>query len=93
MNLLYRRADGTPNNFFFVYITKNDPQSVEKLTHIFKKLENENYRLDLDIISFSAEPNGSQYMSESVTFKNGSIREPNGTKSRQKTKPKNKLKK
>jgi hypothetical protein len=60
---------GAKDSYFFVDITKSDPSSFEKMGMVIKKLERgEEYKLDLEIISFSVAPSGSYYRSESVKF-------------------------
>lgn len=72
---------GEPGSYFYVDIVKEDTESFEKLSHIVNKLAyRNNYRLDLDIISFSARPSGGYYRSDSVTFIGKSDREPNSVK-------------
>ncbi len=52
--------------YFFIYLNKADPKFNEKLSHLFKKLHNPKYSLDLEIKSFSERPAGSMYFAESV---------------------------
>ena len=60
---------GPPGSFFFLDITKNDPDSFDKLIHVINKIMGrEKYRLDLNIPSFSVSPNGSYYRSEGIDF-------------------------
>lgn len=60
---------GAPGSYFYVDIVKEDAGSFEKLTHVITKLtRKESYRLDLEIPSFSASPNGSYYRGDRVVF-------------------------
>lgn len=75
------------DSYFFLDITKSDPESFDKLMHVIKKMMHKNkYRLDLDIPSFSASPSGSFYKSEGITFSSTSEREPNGVSSKKEKK-------
>lgn len=56
-------------SFFIVEINKSDKESFVKLDYLIKKIKNkENYKLNLEIPSFSAYPSGSFYKSENVKF-------------------------
>lgn len=70
-----------PDSFFYLDIMKTDPDSFEKTMLVVKKMiQKENYRLDLEITSFSASPSGSYYRSEGVLLSGPNDREPNSTK-------------
>lgn len=72
--------DGPKDSYFYVDIVKSDPESFEKMVLVTKKLtRRDKYKLDLDIPSFSASPNGSYYKSEGIGFY-GPTREPDGVK-------------
>lgn len=59
----------SPEAYFFVDVTRDDPKSFEKLGLVTKKLvAGEKFRLDMSIVSFSAHPGGSYYRSKDVTF-------------------------
>jgi hypothetical protein len=89
--LKLQTADGPSESYFFVTIVKNDPESFDKLAHIVKKLaQGDQYKLDLNIPSFSASPYGSSYRSIGIKFTGTSDREPNSVK---KAQPKSKTKK
>jgi hypothetical protein len=60
---------GPPGSYFFVDITKSDPDSFGKLAHAINKImRRDEYRLDLNIRSFSLLPSGSRYRSEGTDF-------------------------
>jgi hypothetical protein len=60
---------GPPGSYFFVDITKTDPDSFSKLVQAINKIMGrDKYRLDLNIRSFSLLPYGSRYRSEGVDF-------------------------
>lgn len=62
-------ANGPKDSHFLVDIVKSDKDSFDKLALVLKKLKKRNdFRLSLDIPSFSMSPSGSYYRSESVTF-------------------------
>lgn len=63
-------AKSGPNgSYFFVNISKNDVHSFDKLALVIKKLEGgNNFKLDLNIKSFSMAPSGSYYRGEFVNF-------------------------
>jgi hypothetical protein len=64
--------DGPPNSFFYIDIVKTDPDAFAKMIHVANKLmQKERYRLDMDIISFSASPSGSYYKSKDIIFRGG----------------------
>ena len=78
--LKLQTKDGPKDSYFYVDIVKSDPESFEKLVQVIKKLTRQDkYKLDLDIQSFSASPNGSYYRSEGLIF-SGPTREPDGVK-------------
>jgi hypothetical protein len=69
VELKLHAKSGPKGSYFFINITKTDPDSFEKLGLVIKKLERGGYfKLDLDILSFSMSPSGSHYPSESVQF-------------------------
>ena len=69
VELKLQKKDGPKDSYFYVDITKNDPDSFEKLVHVIKKLmRQDKYKLNLDIKSFSAFPSGSYYENQRVTF-------------------------
>ncbi len=79
--------DGPKDSYFFVDISKGDPEAFEKLVKAIKKAKHKNqYQLDLSILSFSLSPNGSYYKSEGVTFDLKGDREPDSIKSKKKDK-------
>lgn len=60
---------GASDSYFYVDIVKEDSESFEKMAQVLNKLTHKGrYRLDLEIPSFSASPNGSYYRSERVRF-------------------------
>lgn len=62
-------SQGPKDSYFIVDIVKSDPASFDKLGIVIKKLEQgDDYKLDLDIPSFSMQPSGSFYRSEYVRF-------------------------
>ena len=66
---------GPKGSFFFVTVTKKDPDSFDKLALVLKKLEDKSrFRLDLSIPSFSPSPSGSSYESGYVKFSGGGKR-------------------
>lgn len=67
--LKLQMKNGPKDSYFFVDIVKDDKNSFDKLVHVIKKILNKDkYKLDLDIISFSASPSGSYYRSEGINF-------------------------
>lgn len=79
--LKLKAKDAPPGSFFYLDITKNDPESFEKMILVIKKLmQKEKFRLDLDIPSFSVTPSGSYYRSEGIGIFSPNEREPNSTK-------------
>jgi hypothetical protein len=61
--------DGPENSHFIVDLTKSDPESFEKLVKVVTKMMGKDqYKLDLNIRSFSLSPSGSYYKSEGITF-------------------------
>ncbi|HEY1078733.1 MAG TPA: hypothetical protein VGE46_01500 [Bdellovibrio sp.] len=90
VELKLQSKEGRPNSYFFVNIVKSDAGSFEKLSHVLNKMAfKDNYRLDLDIISFSDTPNGSYYQSDRVRFLGSAEREPNSVTKPKKTKKPN----
>ena len=64
-----RMKNGPKNSFFLVDIVKNDKDSFDKLALILKKLkQGDDFKLSLNIPSFSMSPSGSYYRSDSVIF-------------------------
>jgi hypothetical protein len=62
-----QKTGGPKESFFYIDIMKSDPDSFEKLSHVLRKyLRSDEYRLDLDVPSFSASPSGSSYRSLDV---------------------------
>lgn len=58
-----------PGSYFFVNVNKSDPAGFDKLGLILQKVQSgSEMRLDLEIISFSLNPSGAVYSSESVKF-------------------------
>ncbi len=53
---------------FFVEINKKDPKSFQKLSCLLKRLTKNNYKMDLNIKSFSAKPSGSRYHNNRAHF-------------------------
>lgn len=81
LKLQAKEAPG--DSYFFLDITKSDPDNFDKLMHVIKKMMHKNkYKLDLDIPSFSASPSGSYYKSEGINFSSPSEREPNAVGSK-----------
>jgi len=69
VELKLQAKHGPPGSYFFVDITKNDPDSFDKLAHVINKImDKDKYRLDLNIRSFSVSPNGGRYPSEGIDF-------------------------
>ena len=61
--------NGPKDSFFFLAIVKKDEQAFSKLAIVFKKLKNKNdFKLSINIPSFSMSPNGSYYRSNDITF-------------------------
>lgn len=57
------------DSYFFVIIDKTDKQSFAKLDYIINKIKHkDDYKLNINIPSFSAKPSGSIYYSDSVEF-------------------------
>lgn len=72
--LKLHQKDGAKDSYFFVDITKSDPESFEKMGYVAKKLlRGEKYKLNLRIASFSASPNGSYYKSTGILFFGSSV--------------------
>jgi len=75
--------DGPKDSFFYVDITKSDPDSFDKLGHIIKKMmKRSKHQLNLDIPSFSVSPSGSYYKSDGITFYETTDREPDSVKAK-----------
>ena len=68
--ILKLRPQNSPaDSYFFLHVLKSDPKYAFKYSMITKKMDKkENCVLNLNIISFSAKPYGSMYMSEGVEF-------------------------
>lgn len=61
--------DAKPGSYFKVEIVKEDPKAFEKIALVMKKLKlKEAFQLNLEIPSFSVNPPGSYYRSDSVKF-------------------------
>ena len=61
--------NGPKDSFFFVAIDKKDEKAFEKMALTLKKLKmKDNFKLGLDIPSFSMVPSGSFYRSNDITF-------------------------
>jgi len=83
--LTLQTKDGPKDSYFLVDISKNDPDSFEKLAQVIKKLvQKDKYKLNLDVISFSDSPSGSYYQSDRVTFYETVDRLPNSLKKKKK---------
>lgn len=79
LELKLRSQKGATGSYFFLEITKNDPEAFEKMSHIIKKIKyNDKYNLNLNIPSFSDSPNGSYYKSEGISFNGLLIKNKNG---------------
>lgn len=66
--------NGPKDSFFIVDVVKNDKDSFAKLALVLKKLKNrDDFKLSLNIPSFSAAPSGSYYRSDSVTFSGNAL--------------------
>ncbi len=67
--LKLQTKNGPKDSYFFVDIVKSDANSFGKLAIVLKKLKKrDDFKLTLEIPSFSVSPSGSYYRSESVTF-------------------------
>ncbi len=67
--VLKLRIRSAPDSYFYVKIVADDPQAAEKLALVNKKIDqDESFKLDLEIPSFSPSPNGSKYRSSYVKF-------------------------
>ncbi len=83
--------EGAPDSFFYLDISKSDPEAFDKLIHVIRKLTDpEGYRLDLDIPSFSVHPSGSYYRSEDINIFGVYGRAPNSNSSTTKVNTKRK---
>jgi len=68
--------NGPKDSYFLVDIVKNDKSAFEKIALVLKKIKKkDDFKLDLDIISFSMSPSGSYYLSENVTFLGSAVGE------------------
>ena len=57
------------NSYFTVALVETDKEAFNKLALVLKKMKlKKNFKLNLNIPSFSATPSGSYYKSDSVTF-------------------------
>ncbi len=69
VELQLQAKQGPPGSYFFLDVTRNDPDAFNKLVHVINKMTGKDeYRLDLNIPSFSVSPNGSHYRSEGIDF-------------------------
>lgn len=69
-------TNGPKDSYFFVDVVKNDKDSFDKLALVLKKLKKrDEFKLSLNIPSFSLSPNGSYYRSDSVTFSGSAVGE------------------
>lgn len=65
-----QESKDSKDSFFYVDIVKSDKDSFKKIALVLKKFkERDNFKLTLDIRSFSNSPSGSNYKSDNVTFK------------------------
>lgn len=79
--LTLQTKDGPKDSYFYVEISKADSDSFDRLGQIVKKLSQpDKYKLNLEILSFSASPSGSYYRGERVIFYEVLDRAPNSTK-------------
>lgn len=61
--------DGPKDSYFNVEIVQEDQKALEKMALVLQKMkQKENFKLDLNIPSFSVSPSGSYYRSLYVTF-------------------------
>lgn len=61
--------NGPKDSHFFVDIVKKDENAFSKLAIVLKKLKMKNdFKLNLEIPSFSASPSGSYYRSNDIKF-------------------------
>lgn len=63
--------DGKKDSYFIVDVVREDERAFEKLGHFMKKSKNPEYKVDLEIPSFSAFPSGAYYKSTSVKVMSG----------------------
>lgn len=69
VELKLQSKGGAKDSYFVLNVTKSDRDAFDKLALVIKKLKKGNdFRLGLDIPSFSAFPSGSYYRSEDVVF-------------------------
>lgn len=69
LELKLQVKDGPKDSYFIVTVVKSDPDFIDKLALVIRKLKKENeFKLTLDIPSFSVSPPGSHYRSEYVSF-------------------------
>ena len=69
IQLKLKTKDSPEGSYFYVEIMRSDEDSFVKLAQVIKKLaQGDNYRLNLDIKSFSGSPSGSSYRSEGIKF-------------------------
>jgi hypothetical protein len=60
---------GPKDSYFLVDLVKSDKNSFDKMALVLRKLKDkDDFKLGLDIQSFSMSPSGSYYRSDSVTF-------------------------
>lgn len=75
VKLKLRTKEAPKDSYFYVDITKSDPDAFGKLVDVTKKLlERDRYKLNLNIKSFSASPSGSYYKSDGITFTGTPVR-------------------
>lgn len=71
-----RKSD--PKMFFYLGFDKTSKDNLDKLNFILMKMANpKNYKLDLEIMSFSQYPAGSFYNVTDIQFFNKALRAPN----------------
>lgn len=88
IELKLQDLNGPVGSYFFLEIGKDDPESLEKTALAIKKFQQkDNYRLSLEIPSFSVRPSGSFYRSNDVVFQGSDNREPNSVKAKKGKKP------
>jgi hypothetical protein len=75
------------DSYFYVSLGKTDPGSFQKMLAVVNKVtQKKNYKLNLDIQSFSPYPSGSFYRSDDITFFSATEREPGSVESVKKPK-------
>jgi hypothetical protein len=74
--LKLRDLKRSPEGHFIVKLDRDDKEAFEKLALVIKKVQQkDNFKLVLDIVSFSAKPAGSQYRSSYVKFQGSALGE------------------